>query len=52
MWLSTDLREAADWHFKEHQKLILEGGQMLATALNEHGLDEVSCMARRISITR
>ena len=42
MWLDTDLRKAADWHFKEHQKLILEAGQMLATALNEHGLDDVS----------
>lgn len=42
MWLDTDLRKASDWHFKEHQKLILEAGQMLATALNEHGLDDVS----------
>lgn len=42
MWLDTDLRQAADWHFKEHQKLILEAGQMLSTALNEHGLEDVA----------
>lgn len=42
MWLHTDLDKAAEWHFKEHQKLILEAGQMLATALNEYGLDDVS----------
>jgi hypothetical protein len=42
MWLDNDLDRAADWHFKEHQKLILEAGQMLATALNWHGLDNVS----------
>jgi len=42
MWLDTDLRKAADWHFKEHQKLILEAGQMLSTALNERGLDNLA----------
>jgi len=42
MWLDTDLRKAADWHFKEHQKLILEAGQMLATGLNWHCLDELA----------
>lgn len=42
MWLHSDLRQAADWHFKEHQKLILEAVQMLSTALHEHGLGELA----------
>lgn len=42
MWIDTDFDKAADWHFKEHQKLILEAAQMLATALHEHGLGDLA----------
>lgn len=42
MWLDTDLKRGAMYHFKEHQKLILEAGQMLATALNWYNIDDVS----------
>lgn len=42
MWIDSDLRQAADWHFAEHQKLILEAAQMLSTALHEYGVGELA----------
>jgi hypothetical protein len=42
MWIDTNLRKAADWHFKEHQKLILEAAQMLSTALHEYGVGHLA----------